>query len=133
MRIIGRHSSCTPRPHMELIVLLGRLLQVSAGILAVQDHTWPVDQTRALAYANAALSAADSRGMDVWDLVGIARDESSFRPHLVGPDGKDCGITQTRVTVSRYSCGKLRSSAALGFAEAARELDGYAASCRGKS
>jgi hypothetical protein len=117
---------------MEAMVLLGRLLQVSSGILAVQDPTWPVEPARALAYARAALVASAERGIDVWELIGLARDETSFRHHLVGPDGKDCGITQTRITVSRYSCHTLRSSYAIGFREGARELRGYADSCRGR-
>ena len=37
-------------------------------------------------------------------------------------DGKDCGITQTRTTISRYSCRQLRNSYWLGFSEAAREM-----------
>ena len=40
-------------------------------------------------------------------LIGIARNETDFRPHLVGPDGLDCGLTQTRVTYSKYRCRAL--------------------------
>ena len=63
--------------------------------------------------------------------IGLARNESDFVPDRIGPDGKDCGITQTRITVSRYRCERLRRDVNLAFREAARELTEYRASCRG--
>ena len=50
---------------------------------------------------------------------------------MVGPDGKDCGLTQTRVTITKYSCKQLRRSYGLAFQEAAREMKEYGAACRG--
>ena len=50
---------------------------------------------------------------------------------MVGPDGKDCGLTQTRVTITKFSCRQLRRSYALAFQEAAREMHEYGAACRG--
>src|SRR5438093_7016734 len=105
-------------------------LQLSSGILAIQDPAVTVDPARAQAYAEAVVAAAALYHLDPWELVGVARNESSFRVDDLGPDGKDCGIMQTRVTGSRYSCHKLRHDFRLGFLEGARELAGYRAMCR---
>src|SRR5262249_16751316 len=45
---------------------------------------------------------------------------------------KDCGLTQTRITITRYTCRQLRRSYQLAFKEAARELSEYARACRNK-
>jgi hypothetical protein len=63
----------------------------------------------------------------------VARVESRFRTDEVGPDGKDCGIMQTRVTGSRYKCRELRRNVGIAFAEGAGELAAYRDSCRGHS
>src|SRR5215831_14099488 len=104
-------------------------LHLAAGIVSVADPSIPIEMERAMSYADAALRAAAVYGVDVWELVGLARNESAFRVHDIGPDGKDCGITQTRITASRYSCRQLRRSFALGFLEGARELAEYATAC----
>jgi hypothetical protein len=106
------------------------IIRLCAGILAVQDPSAPVDVVQAERYAEAALHAADAHQVDPWELIGVARHESRFRADEIGPDGKDCGIVQTRTTGSHYSCQKLRRSVDVAFMEGARELAGYGASCR---
>ncbi len=117
---------------MMIEVWLAWVLRVGAGVLAIQAHRVPVSPTRAMAYAAAAVHHGARAGVDPFELVAIARDESDFSEHSRGPDGKDCGLTQTRTTVSRYSCKRLMDSYQLAFAEAARELSEYAAACRGR-
>jgi hypothetical protein len=114
-----------------VVLYLTTLLRLCAGILAIQDPSAPVDVADAARYAQAALHAATVRNVDPWELIGVARNESRFRPDEIGPDGKDCGIVQTRVTGSRYSCRRLRRDVDVAFLEGARELAQYDASCRG--
>ena len=116
---------------LAAVLWISTLLRLCAGILAVQDPSAPVDVAAATRYAEAALHAADARHVDPWELVGVARHESRFRVDEIGPDGKDCGIVQTRITGSRYSCRQLRRDVDIAFAEGARELAQYRASCRG--
>ena len=44
----------------------------------------------------------DEKGAGAFELnakaIGVARNESRFRAEEIGPDGKDCGIMQTRIT-----------------------------------
>jgi hypothetical protein len=115
---------------MDFTLYFLEVLRVAGGILAIQDPSHRVQPRQAIAYADAAIQAARARRVDVWELVGVARNESRFRADEIGPDGKDCGIMQTRTTGSRYSCRRLRNDVALGFAEGARELAGYAAMCK---
>jgi hypothetical protein len=105
-------------------------LRLAAGILAIQNPHAPVSVERATAYALAAAYHGVRAELDPYELIGIARNESDFEEDQVGPDGKDCGITQTRVTISHYSCKQLRRSYWLGFQEAARELSEYRRSCK---
>ena len=116
---------------MEVAVSSLFVARLAAGILAISDPSLPVRPHDAFAYAAAAIDAGQRYGVDPWDLIAVARNESSFREDDLGPDGKDCGITQTRVTGSKYSCRQLRRSYRLGFMEGARELSEYAAACRG--
>jgi len=113
------------------VVWISTLLRLCAGILAVQDPSAPVDVAEAARYAGAAIHAAEARHVDPWELIGVARQESRFRADEIGPDGKDCGIVQTRITGSRYKCRELRRNIEIAFAEGARELAQYGASCRG--
>jgi hypothetical protein len=106
------------------------VLRLSAGILAVQDSSAPVDMRKAQKYGVAALRASEAYHVDAWELIGVARNESRFRAEEIGPDGKDCGIMQTRTTGSKYSCLKLRRNVDIAFMEGAREIAGYNASCR---
>jgi hypothetical protein len=101
---------------------LALVMRLAAGILAVQDDYYPVSPESALTWATAAAYHAEKSGLDPFELIGIARNETDFRPGLIGPDGKDCGLTQTRVTYSKYRCRELRSDPWLSFEEAAREL-----------
>jgi hypothetical protein len=109
------------------------IVRLASGILAVQDPSVPLDLPKATQYAQAALRASDAYDVDPWELIGMARNESRFRADEIGPDGKDCGIVQTRITGSRYSCRQLRRSVEIAFMEGARELAGYNASCRNHS
>jgi hypothetical protein len=108
-------------------------LRLSMGILAVQDPSAPVDVPQAAHYATAALHAAAAKQLDPWELVGVARNESRFRADEIGPDGKDCGIVQTRITGSHYSCRRLRHDVDIAFMEGARELAAYRKSCQNKA
>jgi len=105
--------------------------RLAAGILATQDPSVRVNTASAKEFAQAAVAAAEAYDLDPFEIVGVARNESLFRADDVGPDGKDCGIMQTRVTGSRYSCRRLRQDFRLGFMEGARELAAYRATCRG--
>ena len=114
---------------MPTYLWLVYVLRLAAGIQAIQPDYIPVRQDRAMAYAMAATYHGWRLGVDPYELVAVARNESDFQPGLRGPDGKDCGLTQTRITISRYSCKQLRSSYWIAFAEAARELSEYRDSC----
>jgi hypothetical protein len=105
------------------------VLRLAAGIMAVQDPGRPVNAEEALSWATAIAVHAGRASLDPYELVGIARNESDFTPEKIGPDGKDCGITQTRVTFSRYRCRELRQNTFIAFAEAARELSENQARC----
>jgi hypothetical protein len=106
------------------------VFHVAAGIFAVQSRQVHISYAKATAYAVAAVYNGWRTGIDPFELVGVARNESDFAVGKRSADGKDCGLTQTRVTVTRYSCRQLRRSFWLAFHEAARELHEYAASCR---
>jgi hypothetical protein len=106
--------------------------RLAAGILAIQDPSTPIDTAQAQQLADAVVAAANAYGVDPWELVGVARNESRFRIDEIGPDGKDCGIMQTRVTGSHYSCRRLRHDFQIAFMEGARELAAYQASCRSR-
>jgi hypothetical protein len=110
---------------------LALVLKVAAGILAIQAPERPVSASRATAYAVAATYHGMQAGVDPYELVAIARNESDFVETMRGPDGKDCGLTQTRTTITRYSCRQLLRSYWLAFQEAAREMKEYAAACHG--
>lgn len=115
---------------LSAFIWMSTVLRLCAGILAVQDPSAPVAVAEAQRDAEAALHAADAYQVDAWELIGVARNESRFRADEIGPDGKDCGIVQTRITGSRYKCRQLRHSVDIAFMEGARELSGYSASCR---
>src|SRR3954471_11988688 len=106
------------------------VLRLAIGVLSIQASNSPVSPERALAYAAAAAQSGLAAGEDPYELVGLARNESDFNEDLIGPDGKDCGITQTRITISRYRCRELRRDIQIAFREAARELSEYRQSCR---
>ena len=116
---------------LDLLLQLVLTARLAAGIVAIQDPSVPIDATQARELAQAALAAADRYDVDAWELVGVARNESLFRVDELGPDGKDCGIMQTRTTGSRYSCRRLRHDFQIAFLEGARELAAYRDSCRG--
>jgi hypothetical protein len=118
---------------LTVAVFLALVFQVAAGIFAVQSRSVPVSYEKATAYAVAAVYNGWRSGIDPFELVGVARNESDFVETKRSRDGKDCGLTQTRVTVTRYSCRQLRRSFFLAFHEAARELSEYASSCRNHS
>jgi hypothetical protein len=101
---------------------LATVLHLAYGILVIQDDSVPVAPEQAIQYATAAAYHAGRSGLDAYELVGIARNESDFKPDSVSRDGKDCGITQTRTTYSRYRCRELNADVWLSFSEASREL-----------
>ena len=107
---------------MAIETFLALVVRVAAGILAVQSPRAPVTPEQALSWATAAAFHAQQSNLDPFELIGIARNESDFRPNLVGPDGLDCGMTQFRVKYSKYKCKELRRDPWLSFEEAARRL-----------
>ena len=113
-----------------LLLNLVTVARLSAGIVAIQDPGVAVDPAQANEYAQAAIAAGEQYQVDPFELIGVARVESRFRADEVGPDGKDCGIMQTRVTVTHYKCRQLRRDVAIAFSEGARELAAYRDSCR---
>jgi hypothetical protein len=118
---------------LTVATFLALVFHVAAGIFAVQSRHVPISYARATAYATAAVYNGWRTGIDPFELVGVARNESDFVLDKRSRDGKDCGLTQTRVTVTRYSCRQLRRSFWLAFREASRELSEYASSCRNHS
>jgi hypothetical protein len=115
---------------LTVATFLALVFHVAAGIFAVQSRQVPLSYAKATAYAVAAVYNGWRRGVDPFELVGVARNESDFRESKRSRDGKDCGLLQTRVTVTRYSCQRLRRSFWLAFHEGARELGEFATSCR---
>jgi len=109
---------------------LAYVLKLASGIMAIQAPYAPVDETRATAYAIAAAYHGAQADVDPYELVAIARNESDFIEDQRSPDRKDCGLTQTRITNSRFTCRQLRSSYWIAFAEAAREMAEYNQACR---
>lgn len=120
-----------PIPPIPIDLWLALVRRLAAGIVAIAANYAPVDLPRATAYAMAATYHGLRTGVDPYELVAIARNESDFIEKQRGPDGKDCGLTQTRITNSRYSCRELKGSYWIAFEEAARELSEYARACRG--
>lgn len=116
---------------MPIELYLSLVLRVAAGIVAIQAPSEPVSLPRAISYAVAATYHGERAGIDPFELVAIARNESDFVENMRGPDGKDCGLTQTRITITKYSCRQLLRSYWLAFQEAAREMREYGAACRG--
>ena len=114
---------------MPFDALIPLVLRLAHGILAIQSQASPVAFRDAVSWAVAAAVHGQRSELDPFELIAIARNETDFRPNVVGPDGKDCGLTQTRVTYSRYRCGELRRSPWLSFAEAARELKANQVRC----
>jgi hypothetical protein len=110
---------------------LALVMRVAAGILAIQAPSKPISSARATAYAVAATWHGLRAGVDPYELVAIARNESDFVENMRGPDGKDCGLTQTRTTITKYTCRQLLRSYWLAFQEAAREMKEYNAACHG--
>jgi hypothetical protein len=115
---------------MSILFWPAYVLRLAAGILAIQNPSVPVSVDRATAYALAAAYHGMKNGLDPFELIGLARNESDFVENEIGPDGKDCGLTQTRTTNSRFTCNQLRRSYWLAFEEAARELVEYRRSCK---
>lgn len=105
-----------------LETFLALVLRLAAGILAIQDPGRPVSPAEATSWAMAAAYHATRNGLDPFELVGIARDESDFNPASVSADRKDCGLMQTRITYSRYGCRRLCNDPWLSFQEGAREI-----------
>src|SRR6266581_3039227 len=98
------------------------VLRLAAGFVAIQDPGTPVTADQALSWATAVAFHAEKNQLDPFEIIGIARNESDFTVNMVSPDGKDCGITQTRTTYSKFRCRQLRSDAWISFQETAREL-----------
>ncbi len=113
-------------------IYLSWILRVAMGAYAIQAPGEPLSFERAVRYGAAASFHGTRAGIDPFELVAIARNESDFVEDSRGPDGKDCGLTQTRTTITRYTCKQLRRSYFLAFQEAAREMKEYGAACRGK-
>ena len=120
--------------HVDLyiasVMKIAAIMHLTAGIYAIQAPGVPMTVNKAAEYAVAATYHGERAGVDPYELVGIARNESDFVEDIKGPDGKDCGLTQTRVTITKYSCKQLRRSYWLAFQEAAREMKEYGAACK---
>ena len=117
--------------YVATVMKLAALMRLTAGIYAIQAPGVPLNLEKAAQYAEAATYHGERAGIDPYVLVGIARNESDFIETMTGPDGKDCGLTQTRITITKYSCKQLRHSYWLAFQEAAREMKEYSHACRG--
>src|SRR4051812_2677822 len=109
------------------------ILKLIVGIQAIHPGRAPMPARRAAMYAQAAAYQGLRKNVDPFDLIGLARNESDFNDRRLAPDGLACGMTQTRITYSRYTCQQLQSSPSLAFAEAARELSHNAKRCTGQA
>jgi hypothetical protein len=118
--------------HIATVLKLAALMKLTAGVYAIQAPDVPLTVTHAADYAVAATFHGERAGVDPYELVAVARNESDFVERMRGPDGKDCGLLQTRVTITRYSCQQLLHSYWLAFQEGARELKEYARACQGR-
>jgi hypothetical protein len=116
--------------YLATVMKLAALMRLTAGIYAIQAPGVPMTADKAAQYAVAATFHGSRAGIDPYELVAIARNESDFVETMTGPDGKDCGLTQTRTTITKYTCKQLRHSYWLAFQEAAREMKEYSAACR---
>jgi hypothetical protein len=119
--------------YIATVLKLAALMKLTAGVYAIQAPGVPITVTRAANYAVAATFHGERAGVDPYELVAIARNESDFVESMRGPDGKDCGLLQTRTTITRYSCKQLLRSYWLAFQEGAREMKEYAQSCHDHS
>lgn len=119
--------------YLATVMKMAMLMRLTAGVYAIQAPGVPLTMEQAARYAVAAAYHGARAGVDPYELVGIARNESDFEQHMRGPDGKDCGLTQTRITISKFSCRTLLHSYWIDFQEAAREMHEYARACRGHS
>lgn len=117
--------------YVATVMKLAMLMKLTGGIYAIQAPDVHLSYERAAQYAVAATYHAERAGLDPYMLVGIARNESDFVEDMRGPDGKDCGLMQTRITVTKYSCRALLHSYWLDFQEGAREMKEYTKSCQG--
>ncbi len=118
--------------YIVIVLKLAGLMQLTAGVYAIRAPDVPLTLERAAAYASAATFHGARAGIDPYELIAIARNESDFVENIRGPDGKDCGLTQTRVTITRYTCRQLLHSYWLAFQEAAREMKENAIACRAR-
>ena len=116
--------------YIATVLKLAALMKLTAGIYAIQAPDVPLTVERAANYAVAATFHGEKAGIDPYELVAIARNESDFTESMRGPDGKDCGLLQTRVTITKYSCKQLLRSYWLAFQEGAREMHEYSAACK---
>jgi hypothetical protein len=116
--------------YFGVVLKVAALLRLVGGITAIEAPGVPLGLPQAVRYALAATYHGERAGIDPWELVAVARNESDFIEDKRGPDGKDCGLLQTRITVSRYTCRVLRHSPWIAFAEGARELSEFARSCK---
>ena len=89
--------------YVATVMKLAALMRLTAGIYAIQAPGVPMTVEKAAQYAVAATVHGTRAGIDPYELVGIARNESDFIETMVGPDGKDCGLTQTRITITKYT------------------------------
>lgn len=118
---------------MHVDAFLALVLRLANGILAIQSPLHDVEADEALKWSIEAAFHAEREGLDPFELIGIARNETDFRPWLVGPDGKDCGLTQIRVTYSKYRCRELRGDTRKAFEEAASKLSLFQKRCLKRS
>jgi hypothetical protein len=117
---------------MSLDLYLALVVHVAVGAQSIAAPYAPLPADKAARYAIAAVKHGERAGVDPFELIAIARNETDFREGLRGPDGKDCGLLQTRITITRYTCRQLLRSADLAFQEGAREMREYNAACRAK-
>jgi hypothetical protein len=115
--------------YITTVLKLAAIMKLTAGIYAIQAPEVPLTVNRAAEYAVAATFHGERAGIDPYELVAIARNESDFVENQRGPDGKDCGLLQTRVTITKYSCRQLLRSYWLDFQEGAREMKEYSKAC----
>ncbi len=81
-----------------------RSVAIIAAAIGVVNPT--LHKPARTAYAKTIRAAASKHDMDPLTLVAFAWEESNFRPSAVSPDGKDIGLMQLRVEVTRACKGK---------------------------
>lgn len=134
-------ESETLEREVKTIALESRVQALAKGIMSTHGRMRHMTTEKALniaRHAVATVAMPQHRWLPVEVLLGVAANESDYRPWLIceggkkTPKGWDCGMLQTRVTIfhgrtrkSRRLCKRLTQDLGLAMRYSARELTHY--------